>query len=109
MVVPLRRTWGFAALASALGACAAQLAAQRHAGIGMMTLARASAAGTAARALPVARWHAAQSGLWGGVGLASAVLAIGGWVVARRAGGPAPDAALSALLIAYALLVLLIV
>jgi hypothetical protein len=105
----VRRKWSLAALAFALVAVAAQFPAHRHATLGMVTMARATAGGTAEQQRPIAFWHARRSDHWSIASLASAMLTVGCWVAAARAGEAAPHGILTALLVAYLVLSLLVV
>jgi len=91
-----------------LAAIAAQVLAKRHAGRGMLMMARAAGMPEEQLQLrPIANWHAHRSDLWNVVSLGLAALAVGFWVAFGRGGEPGLPIVLLALTCLYLLLLFL--
>jgi hypothetical protein len=98
-----RRRWTLAAIALGLTAFGFDSAAKRHDGLAMSAVARAAQERRVEQAHPIVAWHRGQSTLWGGLGFASVLLAMGCWVRARLAHEPGPHTPFIVVIVAYLL------
>lgn len=104
-----KRRWNLASIILVVAAIASHIPRWHHAALGMTTAARSGPPGSVGDLWPSASWHAKRSGLWSGVSLGVAILAVACWGVAHFAGERAAPTTLIVLLIIYALLSLMIV
>jgi len=110
MAILTRHKWSSAALVAAIGANATQLLAKYHAGVGRMTMARATVERAERERLHhIAFWHAHGSDMWGAISLCLALFAVGCRALARRFHEAGHPGVLVGLLSLYLLLLLLVV